>query len=327
LTGEDMSGMNDVSFSWQNEIGEILSEEAVLNSSEPGMYFFNVTDLINGCISTDSTMVIDFTAFPIANAGVDIMLACDQETAVLDGSQSQQSTSIVYQWLDDNGAILQESADLTYEVMDIGDYTLVVTDTVNGCQNTDEVNVDFAELIQAEDDEFTVTSGEVLEGTLTDNDIFNENTNWTIRIIDNPVTGEVILNTDGTFSYSVNSGQSEQVSFVYEICPDNCPDNCTTASVVINTLDNGFIVPNAFSPNNDGKNDTWIIPEISTFENNRLMVINRWGSVVFEVENYGNDWQGTNAAGKPLPDGVYYYLIYLDLAEEDVLKGSVTIIR
>jgi hypothetical protein len=37
---------------------------------------------------------------------------------------------------------------------------------------------------------------------------------------------------------------------------------------------------------------------------NRLSVFNRWGSLVFEKENYQNDWNGAN-----LPDGTYYYIV------------------
>jgi gliding motility-associated-like protein len=65
----------------------------------------------------------------------------------------------------------------------------------------------------------------------------------------------------------------------------------------------GF-APNGISPNGDGKNDVLIIPGIMQVQPNRLSVFNRWGSLVFEKENYQNDWNGAN-----LPDGTYYYIV------------------
>jgi gliding motility-associated-like protein len=71
-----------------------------------------------------------------------------------------------------------------------------------------------------------------------------------------------------------------------------------------------------FSPNGDGVNDTFVIPGLVGMGNNKLTVFNRWGNIVFEADNYKNDWGGkTNNAFDPLasdgllPDGVYYYVI------------------
>ena len=71
-----------------------------------------------------------------------------------------------------------------------------------------------------------------------------------------------------------------------------------------------------FSPNGDGVNDTFVIPGLAGMGNNKLTVFNRWGNIVFEADNYKNDWGGkTNNAFDPLasdgllPDGVYYYVI------------------
>ncbi|RVU24229.1 hypothetical protein EOJ36_09930 [Sandaracinomonas limnophila] len=69
------------------------------------------------------------------------------------------------------------------------------------------------------------------------------------------------------------------------------------------------------SPNGDGKNDKLIIPGVLSY-NNRLTVFNRWGNVVYEQDNYKNNWGGeTNNGYRPLegdgllPDGTYYYVI------------------
>lgn len=70
-----------------------------------------------------------------------------------------------------------------------------------------------------------------------------------------------------------------------------------------------LLKPRGISPNGDGKNDFLIIPGILRFEPNHLMIYNRWGTLVYETNNYQNKWAGTDNKGVELPDGVYYYLI------------------
>ena len=55
---------------------------------------------------------------------------------------------------------------------------------------------------------------------------------------------------------------------------------------------------------------------------------NRYGSKVFESQDYKNDWDGTYK-NKPLPDGTYYYVIDYELLNNDRVfkKGNVTILR
>jgi gliding motility-associated-like protein len=64
-----------------------------------------------------------------------------------------------------------------------------------------------------------------------------------------------------------------------------------------------------FTPNNDGINDTWIIDGL-TIGNHQVIIINRWGDVVWETNNYDNTnnvWKGENSNGKTLSTGIYFY--------------------
>jgi gliding motility-associated-like protein len=70
-------------------------------------------------------------------------------------------------------------------------------------------------------------------------------------------------------------------------------------------------IPNAFSPNGDGHNDTFEITHPSGSKLS-LEVFNRWGGRVYKNNNYQNDWDGTGSGsllGSNLPEGTYYYLI------------------
>jgi len=66
-----------------------------------------------------------------------------------------------------------------------------------------------------------------------------------------------------------------------------------------------FIFPNVFTPNFDGTNDLFEIQDLP--ENTELIILNRWGNVVFSTTNYQNNWDGKNTLGNELVDGVYTY--------------------
>ncbi|MHA8099958.1 gliding motility-associated C-terminal domain-containing protein [Aquirufa aurantiipilula] len=73
---------------------------------------------------------------------------------------------------------------------------------------------------------------------------------------------------------------------------------------------------NGFSPNGDGTNDTFVIPGIMNLPNHHISIFNRWGNLVYETDNYKNDWEGVSNNADALltmdgkiVDGIYYYII------------------
>ncbi|RZK98947.1 MAG: T9SS type B sorting domain-containing protein, partial [Hymenobacter sp.] len=88
--------------------------------------------------------------------------------------------------------------------------------------------------------------------------------------------------------------------------------NCYSESKVTITVTPRVRIPNAFTPNGDGNDDTWQIDRIGDYTANHVVIFNRWGAKLFETTNYnrGNEWNGT-INGQPAPVGTYYYLITL----------------
>lgn len=86
-------------------------------------------------------------------------------------------------------------------------------------------------------------------------------------------------------------------------------------------------IPQIISPNNDGANDSWIIPDIDYFKQNKVVIYNRWGNVVWEASPYLNNWQGVNEKGAELPDGTYYYVVNINNTENKIYNGFVVIHR
>ncbi|GAA0525299.1 PKD domain-containing protein [Chitinophaga japonensis] len=80
-------------------------------------------------------------------------------------------------------------------------------------------------------------------------------------------------------------------------------------------------VPNAFSPNGDGINDTWSITNLAAYQRSLVEVFNRYGKRVFYSRGYATPWDGGG-----LPVGVYYYVIDLGNGSEKI-AGYVTILK
>jgi gliding motility-associated-like protein len=86
-----------------------------------------------------------------------------------------------------------------------------------------------------------------------------------------------------------------------------------------------LLVHNVLTPNGDGKNDTWIIENLSLYPINRVKIFNEAGKQVYTKDYYDNEWDGTYN-GEPLPAGNYMYVIILsnNLPSQ---KGYITLIR
>jgi len=101
--------------------------------------------------------------------------------------------------------------------------------------------------------------------------------------------------------------------------------DCNDESKVTVTVLPRVRIPNAFSPNGDGLDDTWEIDRIAEYPDSRVIVFNRWGNKLFETTCYrrGNEWNGT-INGQPAPLGTYYYLITLGNGKS--YSGPLTIV-
>ena len=95
-----------------------------------------------------------------------------------------------------------------------------------------------------------------------------------------------------------------------------------------------LIIPNAFSPDGDGINDTWTIRGDlnENYPNNQIRIFNRWGVSVYETKGYQNDWNGSNynssgSTSLNLPVGTYFYLLDLNGDGSNIKKGYVYLTR
>ena len=87
-------------------------------------------------------------------------------------------------------------------------------------------------------------------------------------------------------------------------------------------------IPQAFTPGNDGFNDRFIIPNISNYPDNELIVLNGWGNQVYYSRPYKNDWTGTTSNGNDLLEGTYFYVLRIFInGNRNIKRGTITIVR
>jgi len=146
--------------------------------------------------------------------------------------------------------------------------------------------------------------------------------------------GEIIVNVtggtepylfswqNGSLDFNVITGLTEGIYNITITDNNNCQlylPSITLTDAAIDCL----VIPNAFTPNGDGINDTWIIENLNLFPSAYVYVYNRWGQELW-VGRPGNEWDGT-FEGKLMPAGTYLYIIEL-FDGTTPYKGTVTII-
>ena len=116
---------------------------------------------------------------------------------------------------------------------------------------------------------------------------------------------------EGEYYFTIIDNRGCELSLGPIILTDN-PINCIR-------------IPNAFSPNNDGVNDTWEIENLHMFPEAVVQVFNRWGQELYNNTIQEGDWDGYYN-GKLLPTGVYLYVIVL-FNGTDPYTGAVTLVK
>ncbi|MGB2502766.1 MAG: lectin-like domain-containing protein, partial [Flavobacteriaceae bacterium] len=105
----------------------------------------------------------------------------------------------------------------------------------------------------------------------------------------------------------------------YRVVVNNTAFACQNALISTTKItESGLVIPNAFSPDGDGVNDTWEIQGLDSRGGYVITIFNRWENIVFKTNQYNNDWQGESvntallSSNNLLPDGTYFYLIEWD---------------
>jgi len=306
-------------YSWSPNTGLSCDDcdEPIANPTETTEYVVEVS-ISGSCAKTD-TVLISVNTFDL-DAGEDFEFCNSGEATI---GPSEIDASLSYEWQGDDGSVLVGSnPTVSIETGEDNSsvsvtYTLTATDDA-GCSATDQVVV--------------AALGQPLISAGVNDTIFQ---------------GETAILTaggggvNGSYQWSPAELVFEPNSQITSVRPDE-----TTEFIVTGTTDDGcagidtvlvfviplpyVVVPNAFSPNNDGQND-FILPHYSKIEALSVFRIwNRWGKLVYE--NNGDMSQGWDGRYNNQNQEIGVYSYYLEAIGEDLelplqYKGNITLVR
>jgi gliding motility-associated-like protein len=304
---------NGASFTWTPSQG--LSSDAIAEPvAEPQTTtIYNLTAVLGICTQTGSETVTVLPA-PVPDAGATDSI-CYGKSAQLQGSGGVQ-----YQWspatyLSDTASadpiVEQPRSTITYSLTVLG---------ADGCASlqpaTVEVFVTPPPVVFAGDDT-AVLAGQPLPLDAVDvNNIGFTQYAWSPASgLNTSTVQDPIAQITGNITYTVVATTA-----------DGCSGTGSITIAVAAYSD--IIVPNAFTPNNDGHNDVLRVDAIGIRDFKYFSVFNRWGQEVFTTSNQGIGWDGTRG-GRAQDAGVYVWAAMgLDLSGKQVLrKGTVILIR
>jgi gliding motility-associated-like protein len=133
-----------------------------------------------------------------------------------------------------------------------------------------------------------------------------------------------VLNLSNTNTANPTATPSQTTT--YAVTVTNSFGSSTVLYITVTVVEDYNITPrNAITPNGDGKNDTWVVANITSYPNNQVRIFDRAGRLLFVESNYQNGWDGT-VNGMPLKEDTYYFVITFGPGVNPK-KGFISIIR
>lgn len=269
---------------------------------------FEATDANGNTVSCSFTVTVSESP-GTANAGQD-RLICKENSVQLSGNEPNVGVGT---WTIVSG---------TGTISDVNDPNATVTNLENGVLI---LEWSFPAVGDCPGSSDTVTITVQSDVTVDAGpDVSYNGTSAQLNAVGSPQGGTYSWTPEGTLSCSdcANPIATPTVTTTYTVTYTSELGCSETDQVTVTVLTS---VPTGFTPNGDGTNDVWNIPNADQYPDMEVYIYNRWGNLIFESIGYREPWDGTNN-GKDLPAASYYFVIdYKDGSE--AINGTVTIIR
>lgn len=287
-----------------------------ITSLDAGSYDIYVTNntgcerlLINYTIGRDPQLVINPNNIQVTDDN------CQTSTGSIKGIVATGKAPINFAWTNNNGQTVSTSADLLN--VPPGTYHLKITDGA-GCEQGLVYTVNNINTVITPPSASDIQICSPGDAYITVN---NPIAAYSYKLYDDALNTTLLGNNNsGRFKVNVSGARSYYVSAY----TGNCESSRVELKVSLGSIST-LNLANTFSPNGDGINDTWKIPDIGNYPNASVQIFTRSGQKIFESVGYATPFNG-NYSGKPLPTGVYYYIINMN-AGCGILSGNLTLIR
>ncbi len=298
--------LSSVTYVWTDETNTTVSTDAQFTPSVAGIYTV-VVELLP-CSQETFTVDLSITETPIVDLGLDELLCSDASFEIVPSLSGNL-----------NGATLLWSTGETTDTIIVdqsGTYDLTIT--VGPCSVTDSITITIADPVNVSvDDDFTTCRE--FPNTLTSvSDDANVTYQWLLN--GDIITGE----TSSTLDFSIP--ESAVGTQIYTVIVTTAAGCTSEDSVDVSLFDVGnCVISQGISPDDTpGFNDTLDLEFLAARTGiDVLQIYNRLGTLVYEQNNYVNQWRGQTDNGNDLPTGTYFYVINLE-GEDPVFGGQAT---
>ncbi len=309
-------------FSGQGNFNNQFANSTGVNNIGIGtnVYVWTVSSASCGTLSDTLVVINDELDLPASTQS--LINACQDDSVLL---QANVPLYGVGTWTTNGTGVIDDiNSASTYSSVGEGWQEFVWTITNGSCPATSDTLFVFVTTSISIDQEDTLVCLEndliTLSGTPPAQ---GETSSWSV------ISGGATLtdpNAPITNAYDFDIGGT---LILYTISHPVCESVYDTISISGNLCD-GFdpIIPTVITPGNiDGKNDEFVIDFLDDlYPDCRVVIFNRWGSIVYESTGYSDPWDGTYK-GEYLPMGTYFYRVDLNDGSGEVLKGDISIIH
>ena len=289
------------------------TQSIAVNSS--GSYVCTVTSTA-GCKASASHNFETYP-LPVVSFTNDSSLTCELPIINFTNT-SQYQLGSVFEWNIDN--TVYNSLNATHQFSGSGSYpvSLIIT-SPNNCvgESIANVNITVFPLPQAS---FTIAPDQapLFNSEVTFGDVSANAVSWLWDFGDGDTS-----TLQNVSHFYADPGKYNAKLYVTNVA--GCIDSLAREIFIT-----PFYIPNAFTPNGDGRNETFFDPGYATNVQSLTMnIYNRWGQLVYTTDNLSKTWDGVDSKGNLSPQGVYVYALKVTTysGKHYDYTGSVSLIR
>lgn len=306
-----LNASGGVTYQWDGGSAPTQATNTFTNS---GTYNVTITDA-NGCTTTlQKTVTINQSITPVLNIVASNNTICAGGIIRFTPSYNNAGPTPTFKWFRNNVQVGTSTNYTTNNLRNDDEIYCEITGSdmcsISSISNKIKVTVNSLPVIELVGDIIIENDGpKTLKPEIIENAVSYK---WSPSAgLDNPNIKNPKVNPESTTVYTLTVTSE---------------GGCTADAEVKVTVLKDIFIPNVFSPNGDGKNDQWVIRNISDYVGTKVQIFNRYGQKVYQNDNFITPWDGM-LGGSQLPIGSYYYILDLANKSKKRYTGSVSILR